>query len=100
MRLTADRARVVAPAAYVDSVLSGATEPDVTVGRQLLDMVHSVPKMSQEQFDEMLNSNIKVGLQRRRARFALKAGIAKFQGTVSCQMVIKLGCLSYYLAAT
>jgi len=46
-------------AAYVDSVLAGKTEPDATVGRQLLDMVHSVPKMSQEQFDEMLNSNIK-----------------------------------------
>lgn len=29
------------------------------VGRALLDMVHSVPKMSSDQFDEMFNSNVK-----------------------------------------
>jgi len=46
-------------AAYVDDVLAGKRTPDATVGRQLLDMIHSVPKMSQEEFDEMLNSNIK-----------------------------------------
>lgn len=29
------------------------------VGRALLDMVHSVPKMTSDQFDEMFNSNVK-----------------------------------------
>lgn len=29
------------------------------VGRALLDMVNSVPKMTSDQFDEMFNSNVK-----------------------------------------
>ncbi|XP_012273078.1 eukaryotic translation initiation factor 3 subunit F [Orussus abietinus] len=45
--------------AYVDNVLSGKQPPDNQVGRALLDMVHSVPKMTSEQFDEMFNSNVK-----------------------------------------
>ncbi|CAL7941723.1 eukaryotic translation initiation factor 3 subunit f1 isoform X2 [Xylocopa sonorina] len=44
---------------YVDDVLSGKQPPDNQVGRALLDMVHSVPKMSSDQFDEMFNSNVK-----------------------------------------
>ncbi|KAF4520074.1 hypothetical protein B566_EDAN007931, partial [Ephemera danica] len=48
--------------AYVSDVLNNrsTTPPDNAVGRALLDMVHSVPKMSPEEFENMLNSNIKV----------------------------------------
>lgn len=46
--------------AYVDDVMSGSKTADNTFGRSLLDMVHSVPKMSPEEFEEMLNSNRKV----------------------------------------
>lgn len=70
--------------AYVDDVLAGKQLPDNQVntdkcevlifickllfnpyvifrqvGRALLDMVHSVPKMTSDQFDEMFNSNVK-----------------------------------------
>ncbi|XP_033231203.1 eukaryotic translation initiation factor 3 subunit F [Belonocnema kinseyi] len=44
---------------YVDDVLAGKQPPDNQVGRALLDMVNSVPKMSSDQFDEMFNSNVK-----------------------------------------
>ncbi|XP_046749960.1 eukaryotic translation initiation factor 3 subunit F [Diprion similis] len=44
---------------YVDDVLAGKQIPDNQVGRALLDMVHSVPKMSADQFDQMFNSNVK-----------------------------------------
>lgn len=46
--------------AYVDDVISGAKSADNTFGRLLLDMIHSVPKMTPEEFEEMLNSNRKV----------------------------------------
>ncbi|EZA61724.1 hypothetical protein DMN91_003874 [Ooceraea biroi] len=45
--------------AYVDDVLAGKQLPDNQVGRALLDMVHSVPKMTSDQFDKMFNSNVK-----------------------------------------
>lgn len=45
--------------AYVEDVLAGTTPPDNAVGRALLDLVHSVPHMTQEQFSEMFNSNVK-----------------------------------------
>ena len=45
---------------YVEDVLAGRTAPDNTFGRSLLDMIHSVPKMSAEDFEDMLNSNRKV----------------------------------------
>ena len=45
---------------YVDDVMSGTKTADNTFGRSLLDMVHSVPKMTPEEFEEMLNSNRKV----------------------------------------
>nr|CAG4638580.1 EOG090X09C5 [Cyclestheria hislopi] len=45
--------------AYVEDVIAGKTLPDNAIGRSLLDMVHSVPKMSPEEFEEMLNSNRK-----------------------------------------
>jgi translation initiation factor 3 subunit F len=48
--------------AYVEDVLAGRTQPDNAVGRALLDMVNSVPKMTPEEFENMFNSNIKVGL--------------------------------------
>lgn len=48
--------------AYVDDVLAERKQPDNVVGRALLDMVHSVPKMSPEQFENMFNSNIKVNI--------------------------------------
>nr|CAG4641017.1 EOG090X09C5 [Eulimnadia texana] len=44
---------------YVDDVLAGKVTPDNNIGRSLLDMVHSVPKMKTEEFEEMLNSNRK-----------------------------------------
>lgn len=48
--------------AYVDDVLADRKQPDNAVGRALLDMVHSVPTMTPEQFEHMFNSNIKVSL--------------------------------------
>lgn len=70
--------------AYVDDVLVGKQPPDnqvmwmsiclfirylcsaasnimilFQVGRALLDMVHSVPKMTNDQFNKMFNSNVK-----------------------------------------
>lgn len=45
--------------AYVDDVLANRTSPNNAVGRALLDLVHSVPHMSNEQFSEMFNSNVK-----------------------------------------
>lgn len=44
---------------YVNDVLSGKQQPDNTVGRSLLDLIHSVPNMTQEQFVQMFNSNVK-----------------------------------------
>lgn len=44
---------------YVDEVLANRITPDNSIGRQLLDMVNSVPSMTQEQFETMFNSNIK-----------------------------------------
>jgi len=45
---------------YVEGVLSGEEKPDNAVGRKLLDLVNSVPKMSPDEFDKMVNSNMKV----------------------------------------
>ncbi len=47
---------------YVEAVLSGRENPDNAVGRKLLDLVNSVPKMSPDEFDKMVNSNMKVSL--------------------------------------
>ncbi|KAK7874049.1 hypothetical protein R5R35_004599 [Gryllus longicercus] len=44
---------------YVEDVLAGHAQPDNAVGRALLDMVNSVPKMSNEEFENMFNSNVK-----------------------------------------
>lgn len=48
--------------AYVEDVIMGKREPDNEIGRTLLDMVHSVPKMSTEQFQNMFNTNVKVSI--------------------------------------
>nr|QBH74194.1 eukaryotic translation initiation factor 3 subunit F [Brunneria borealis] len=45
--------------AYVEDVLANRTQPDNAVGRALLDMVNSVPKMTPEEFENMFNSNVK-----------------------------------------
>jgi len=45
--------------AYVEDVLNNKQTPDNAVGRSLLDLIHSVPHMSPEQFTQMFNSNIK-----------------------------------------
>lgn len=45
---------------YVEDVIIGKRESDNEIGRTLLNMVHSVPKMSSEQFQNMFNSNVKV----------------------------------------
>ena len=44
---------------YVEGVLSGQERPDNAVGRKLLDLVHSVPKMTPEEFGRMAASNMK-----------------------------------------
>lgn len=44
---------------FVEDVLLGKVPPNNTVGRALLDLVHSVPHMNHEQFSEMFNSNVK-----------------------------------------
>jgi translation initiation factor 3 subunit F len=45
--------------AYVEGVLSGREKPDNSVGRTLLDLVYSVPKMTPDEFEKMINSNMK-----------------------------------------
>jgi len=45
--------------AYVDQVLSGKIPADSTVGRTLMELVTSIPKLDPEAFEEMLNSNMK-----------------------------------------
>lgn len=44
---------------YVEAVLSGRERPDNSVGRKLLDLVNSVPKMNPDEFEKMINSNMK-----------------------------------------
>jgi len=44
---------------YVDNVIAGRTVADNAVGRGLMDLVNSVPKVKPEDFEEMLNSNMK-----------------------------------------
>merc|ERR1711962_1732700 len=45
--------------AYVEGVMEGKEPPNNAVGRKLLDLVHSVPKMTPDEFEKMTNSNIK-----------------------------------------
>ena len=45
---------------YVQGVLEGREAPNNAVGRKLLDLVNSVPKMTTEEFEKMINSNMKV----------------------------------------
>lgn len=44
---------------YVEDVLNKKQVPDNAVGRSLLDLIHSVPHMTAEQFTQMFNSNVK-----------------------------------------
>lgn len=44
---------------YVNNVTTGKEKPDNAVGRKLLDLVNSVPKMTPEEFEKMVNSNMK-----------------------------------------
>ncbi|KNE88074.1 hypothetical protein PSTG_18531, partial [Puccinia striiformis f. sp. tritici PST-78] len=44
---------------YVEDVIARKQPPDNAVGRQLLDLIHSVPHMSHEQFTQMFNANIR-----------------------------------------
>jgi len=44
---------------YVEAVLAGREEADSSVGRALNDLVQSVPKMDNDQFETMLNSNLR-----------------------------------------
>lgn len=44
---------------YVEDVLNEKQQPDNAVGRALLDLIHSVPNMSHDQFNQMFNSNVK-----------------------------------------
>ena len=45
---------------YVEDVQSGREKPNNAVGRKLLELVYSVPKMTPDEFDKMINSNMKV----------------------------------------
>ena len=44
---------------YVEAVLDGTQEPDNSIGRAINNLMLSVPKMEADQFDRMLNSNLK-----------------------------------------
>ena len=44
---------------YVEAVLDGTQEPDNSIGRAINNLMLSVPKMEADQFDMMLNSNLK-----------------------------------------
>ncbi|XP_055855531.1 eukaryotic translation initiation factor 3 subunit F-1 [Episyrphus balteatus] len=44
---------------YVEDVIARKQLPDNAVGRSLLDLIHSVPNMSHEQFTQMFNANIR-----------------------------------------
>jgi len=44
---------------YVEAVLAGEEEPDTSVGRALVDLIQSVPKMDPVKFEAMLNSNMR-----------------------------------------
>ena len=46
--------------AYVEDVVNDKILPDNSIGRNLLKLVQAVPKMSRDELDTMLNSNIKV----------------------------------------
>jgi len=58
---SADKMQVMLEAVlqYVEAVLDGRQEPDTSVGRALNDLVQSVPKMDSDQFEMMLNSNMR-----------------------------------------
>lgn len=45
---------------YVEDVVNDKLPPDNSIGRNLLKLVQAVPKMSRDELDNMLNSNIKV----------------------------------------
>lgn len=44
---------------YVNDVIDHKQAPDNAVGRKLLDLIHSVPHMTTEQFIQMFNANIR-----------------------------------------
>lgn len=44
---------------YVEEVLANKIQPDTSIGRYLLDLVNNVPKIEPEEFETMLNSNMK-----------------------------------------
>jgi len=52
---------------YVEEVLAGKITGDPAIGRALLDMVNSVPKMTQQEFETMFTSNTKVNVYWRKA---------------------------------
>ena len=44
---------------YVEAVLDGTQEPDNSIGRAINSLILSLPKMDSDQFEEMINSNLK-----------------------------------------
>lgn len=44
---------------YIDDVLANRKPADNSIGRTLMDIVQSIPQISPEQFQDMLNSNMK-----------------------------------------
>ncbi|UYV81356.1 EIF3F [Cordylochernes scorpioides] len=43
---------------YIDDILMGKIAPDNHIGRQLMDLVQSVPQMDPDDFHNMFNSNM------------------------------------------
>ena len=56
---------------YVEDVQSGREKPNNAVGRKLLELVYSVPKMTPDEFDKMINSNMKVCTILKRCFFSM-----------------------------
>lgn len=72
---------------YVESVKEGTTEPDAKIGRFLYDLVHSVPHLSEKEFDNMLNNNINDLLMVRYLTNVLQAQISLNEKLVNTSVI-------------
>ena len=63
---------------YVEDVQSGREKPNNAVGRKLLELVYSVPKMTPDEFDKMINSNMKVCFILKRSFFSMYSHFSIF----------------------
>lgn len=72
---------------YIDSVKEGETQPDTRIGRFLFDLVHSVPHLSEKEFDTMLNNNINDLLMVRYLTNVLQAQITLNEKLVNTSVI-------------